>query len=118
MSERDDVAAVIRDYVEGWYAGDAARMDRSLHHNLAKRILAGDDAPDELREFSKERMMELTRAGGGEDPDGVSEIVVYHVSGDIASGHVLSREYLDFVHLARTPDGWKITNIMFRVRDQ
>jgi hypothetical protein len=26
------------DYTEGWYAGDAARMERALHPELAKRM--------------------------------------------------------------------------------
>ncbi len=25
------------DYIEGWYAGDAERMERSLHDDLVKR---------------------------------------------------------------------------------
>ncbi|HEV7836602.1 MAG TPA: nuclear transport factor 2 family protein, partial [Gemmatimonadaceae bacterium] len=27
------------DYIQGWYAGDAARMERALHPELAKRIV-------------------------------------------------------------------------------
>lgn len=25
-------------YIEGWYAGDAARMEKALHPELAKRV--------------------------------------------------------------------------------
>ncbi len=116
MNDHEAVAAVLRDYIEAWYEGDADRMARSLHDGLAKRILAGRDAPGELREVSKERMVGLTRDGDGIDPTGPSEVVVYDVSDDIATGHILSKDYLDYAHLARTPDGWKITNIMFRTR--
>ena len=37
-----DDAAITRtalDYIEGYYDGDAARMERSLHPQLAKRIM-------------------------------------------------------------------------------
>ncbi|PYS59909.1 MAG: hypothetical protein DMF76_15225, partial [Acidobacteria bacterium] len=38
----DESAAITRtalDYIEGWYAGDAARMERALHPELAKRMI-------------------------------------------------------------------------------
>jgi hypothetical protein len=40
-----DSAAIRRvalDYIEGWYTGDAARMERALHPDLAKRIVESD----------------------------------------------------------------------------
>ena len=118
MSDGDAVEATIRDYIEGWYTGDAERMSRCLHDNLVKRTLAGDETSGALRELTKQRMVEVTAAGGGEDPAAAGEIVVHDISGDIASGHVLSKEYLDYIHLARTRDGWKITNILFKTRDE
>ena len=38
--DRGDLAAIeacVRDYFEGWFDGDAARMERALHPELAKR---------------------------------------------------------------------------------
>ena len=118
MSDREAIEATIRDYIDGWYTGDVARMDRCLHDGLVKRTLAGADAPGDLRELTKQRMVDLTASGGGEDPNAPGEIVVHDIYGDIASGHVLSKEYLDYIHLARTSDGWKITNILFKTRDE
>jgi len=41
-------AAAIRqaalDYIEGWYNGDAARMERAVHPSLAKRMVSRDAA--------------------------------------------------------------------------
>lgn len=114
-SDVGEVEAVARDYVEGWYAGDVDRMDRALHSELVKRVSEGEDLGS-LREVSKGRMLELTAAGGGGDPDAVFEIVVDDVSGDIATVRVLSPEYLDYLHLVQTPDGWRIANVLFHVR--
>src|SRR5687768_14241144 len=36
------IRATALDYIEGWYAGDAARMERALHPELAKRIVRTD----------------------------------------------------------------------------
>ena len=113
------VEAPIRDYVESWYEGDPVRMDRALHPDLVKRTPARDESvgPPELRGVTKERMVELTRAGGGEAPGAEYEIEVHHVYGGIATGLVRSADYLDYVQLVETADGWQIANILFRKRD-
>src|SRR4051812_14973787 len=33
------IKATALDYIEGWYTGDAERMERALHPELAKRIV-------------------------------------------------------------------------------
>jgi hypothetical protein len=71
----------------------------------------------ELHPVSKARMLELTAEGGGRNPEARFEIVVQDVSADIASASVSSPEYLDYLHLAKTPDGWKIVNVLFRTRE-
>ena len=43
MADRDAIVRVALDYFEGWFDGDAARMERTLHPDLAKR--SPDDAP-------------------------------------------------------------------------
>jgi len=43
-SAGDEAAIVgtVLDYFEGWFQGDAIRMERALHPELAKRCLGGD----------------------------------------------------------------------------
>lgn len=118
-SSESAIKSTIRDYIEGWYEGDAARMDCALHKDLVKRIPVGndDESIQELRLVTKERMVELTHAGGGGTPGADYEIEVHHVYDKIASGLVRSTDYLDYVQLVETVDGWKIANILFRTHD-
>lgn len=118
-SDADAVVSVARDYIEGWYTGDVERMDRALHDDLVKRVPVRDDSSQaiDLRAVSKARMLELTAGGGGENPDAVVEIFVDDVSMDIANARVVSPDYLDYLHLAKTQDGWKIVNVLFHARD-
>ncbi|HUO86600.1 MAG TPA: nuclear transport factor 2 family protein [Thermoanaerobaculia bacterium] len=118
-SEVAEIESVARDYIEGWYTGDVERMDRALHGDLVKRLPVHDDPAGEsrLRPVSKARMLELTTEGGGENPDAAFEIFVDDVSADIATGRVVSPEYVDYLHLVRTADGWKIVHVLFRMRD-
>ncbi len=114
-SDAAEIEAVVRDYIDGWYAGDAELMDRALHADLVKRIPQSED-PDSLREVTKARMVEMTADGGGDAADPDMEIEIDDISADIAAARVLSPEYLDYLHLVRTSGGWKITNILFRNR--
>ena len=40
--DRTAVIGVVLDYFEGWFSGDAARMERALHPELCKRSFARD----------------------------------------------------------------------------
>lgn len=110
------VKATVTDYVAGWYDGDTERIERALHPDLMKRMPLSDQ-PGALRQVSCEQMIDLTEAGGGEDPDAKFEIDVDGIYGPIATARVWSPEYLDYLHLVMTPQGWRIVNILFRMHD-
>jgi hypothetical protein len=112
------VEAAVGLYIDSWNRGEAEGMARSLHDGLVKR--SGDPATPSgsgvLSEVTKSQMVEFTAAGGGGNPDTPVDIVVDHVEGDIASARVGTAEYLDYVHLIRSGDGWQIVNDLYRTR--
>jgi len=120
----DDVAAIrscILDYFEGWFDGDAERMDRALNPGLAKHAIAQDAARSEVLDVTtKDEMVEATRQGRGRQrdvPDRAIRIDIASVSGDIASVVVHSAIYVEYALLARTGDGWRITSTLWRWAD-
>ncbi len=42
-ADKEAIKATALDYMEGWYEGDAARMERALHPELAKRMFHKDE---------------------------------------------------------------------------
>lgn len=122
---RPDDAAAIRscllDYFEGWFDGDAARMDRALHPGLAKHALAqGPTRAEVLDLTTKDEMVDATRLGRGRDrdvPDRAIQVDIAAVSGDIASVIVHSAVYVEYALLARTSEGWRITGTLWRWAD-
>src|SRR5437762_11883422 len=62
------VRAAASDYIEGWYDGDAGRMERALHPELVKRCrgIEGDD-PDALETLTQREMVDATAQGEGRD---------------------------------------------------
>jgi ketosteroid isomerase-like protein len=111
----NDAAAIVataRDYFDGWFDGDEARMARALHPDLVKRR-----AGEELGITTKERMLELTRRGEGKEDaaDRTLDIQVEDVYGDIASATVRSAVYHEYLQLVRTSEGWKIANALWQL---
>lgn len=129
-SETDEraVAGVVRDYYESWFAGDAERMNRSLHPKLAKRALlrgslaAGrrDESDfDPLDEDTVETMVAATEKGIGKTrattpADRAFEIEVVDVYDTIASVTVRSPIYHEYLHLVRARGGWRIVNALWQ----
>ena len=109
--ERAAIVSTALDYFEGWFDGDAERMDRALHPELAKR------GPT-LRTTTKEQMVAWTAEGEGktEDPGPGRriDVTVVDVHGDIASAVVDSDVYREYLHLTRTDDGWRIVNALWQ----
>ena len=116
-----DLAAIRQaalDYVQGWYEGDAARMRRSLHPELAKRAILRDARTGEqrLHHVSRQEMVDKTQQGGGTDVPSSNryyEVTVLDVYGEIASARAESYEYVDYLHLARCDGRWVIVNVLW-----
>jgi hypothetical protein len=111
-TERAAIERTVLDYFEGWFGGDPVRMERALHPDLVKRSLERDPSGREtLVTISAEWMIEATARGGGKDESpGDLRIEIEDVLGDLASVTVRSAVYTEYLHLARTSDGWKIVN--------
>jgi CRP-like cAMP-binding protein len=107
------------DYIEGWFDGDAARMERALHPELAKRALRRDDAGERLETLTARQMIDATEQGVGKRVGAEErrvEVTVDHLFDGIASATVVSVPYVDYLQLARTEDGWKIVNVLWQRR--
>jgi hypothetical protein len=113
-TEEAAVVDAVLDYFEGWFDGDAARMERALHPDLAKRSLEQDGTT--LDETTAEWMIDATarQVGRERDPgDRRIEVEVEDMHGTIANATVRSAVYREYVQLVRTPAGWKIVNTLW-----
>ena len=120
MSDEAAIRAVVLDYVEGWFDGDAVRMERALHPELMKRCLGleGGD-PDVVETLTARDMIDRTAQGEGrgEDADDRQiEVEITCMAGDMAGATCLCHLYVDLLHLLRMPDGWRIVNAVWGLR--
>jgi hypothetical protein len=116
----DDRAAIVRtalDYFEGWFDGDAVRVERALHPQLVKRSLGQVSSdPERLETITARQMVDAAADGEGrrQDPgDRRIEVDVEQVYGTIANATVRSAVYVEYLQLVRTSDGWRIVNALW-----
>jgi hypothetical protein len=105
------------DYYGGWYEASVERMARSLHPDLAKRAIRKDkDGKDFLHHLSQERMLEITKEGGGSDIPTAKqhfEVTILDRYEEIASVKVVAYEYIDYLQLAKQNGQWLIVNALW-----
>jgi hypothetical protein len=117
----DDKAAIVRtslDYIEGWYTKDAARMERALHPELAKRIVRTDGAGrSTLGHMTAAMLIEGTRRKPAADPASFRrEVTILDVFGNTACVKVDAERWVDYLQLARWNGEWKIVNVLWEMR--
>ena len=114
MSDEDLIKQAVLDYFEGWFDGDAGRMERALHPGLAKRALEANGSS--LDETTADWMIEATKQGVGRERDPGDRqivVVVQDIHGNIANATVRSAVYREYLQLGRTSEGWKIVNALW-----
>ena len=118
-----DGAALTRmalDYIEGYYDGDPARMERSLHPDLAKRIVIAnaDASGDRLREMSALALVQATRHDPTPENDRRTDVTILDRFENAASLRVDAKDWIDYMHAAKWNGRWVIVNVLWELRPE
>lgn len=107
------------DYIEGYYEGNAERMARAVHPELAKRIVNVDERGRyRLGQMSAMTLVEGTRAGGGKDtPESErrKDVRILDIYQNAASAKVDASYWVDYLHLAKWNGRWVIVNVLWEM---
>ena len=115
------VVATAKDYIEGWYAGDAARMSRALHPELVKRIHQRDSTSGRWvvdNQGASRLTMGTARGGGNRTPKERqrTEVKVLDIFRGAANVRVDADGWVDYLQLVREGDRWLILNVLWELR--
>ena len=115
------IRATALDYIEGWYEGNAERMERALHPELAKRIVNVNpqNGRHSLGQQSAMTLVQGTRRGGGKDTPSAEQrkdVRILDIFGNTASARVDAGGWVDYLHLAKWNGRWVIVNVLWEIR--
>src|SRR5262245_11816693 len=121
-----DAAAIKQtalDYIEGWYEGNAERMERSLHPELAKRIVITDPATgkSKLDQMGAMTLVQRTKSAiGTKTPKDQQQkdVVILDVFENAASVRVTASDWIDYLHMARFNGRWVIVNVLWELKPE
>ena len=114
-----DSAAITQtalDYIEGWYEGDAERMQRALHPELAKRMVSGD--PSNLNHMTAEQLVAVTQAGYGTrtpEAERRSDVSILDIYENVACVRVDAKDWIDYLHVVKFDNQWVIINVLWEL---
>ena len=117
-SDEVAVRAAVTDYIESYYTGDAARMEKSLHPHYLKHTISGLDSQVKMTEKTGLQMVQDVRSNGPQDPSERKEqITVLDIAGDIASAKLVTPHWVDYITLSKWHGEWKIVSVVLRQND-
>jgi hypothetical protein len=116
-----DSAAIVEtalDYIDGFYTSDAARMERALHPELAKRIVVTQGGESRLRDMTAEQLVQATAGGGAKQiPEEArrEDVSILDIYENVASVRIDAGPWIDYLHVARWNGDWKIVNVLWEM---
>lgn len=110
------------DYAEGWYEGNAERMERAVHPDLAKRIARKDQAGNSrLENMSAMSLVQGTRKGFGKQTpkeQQQKDVTILDAMENSAVVKLVMRDWVDYLQMARLNGRWVIVNVLWEMKPQ
>lgn len=113
------IRTTAHDYIDGWYEGDAARMERALHPHLAKRLVYQDpQGRSRLADITAMELVQSTRAGVGKIPPAErrDSVTIFDVFGNAAVAKIDATAWVDYLQLLKWNGRWVIVNVVWENR--
>jgi len=115
-----DKAAITQtalDYIEGWYTGDADRMERALSPDLAKRIvMTNDQGRSMLQQMSAMGLVQNVKRGGGKNTPKEAQqkdVTILDVFQNAACVKIVASDWVDYLQEAKFNGKWVIVNVLW-----
>ena len=120
-ADRTAIKQAALDYIEGWYEGNAERMERTLHPELAKRIVRTDPKTGKSRldQMSAMSLVQGTRTGYGKKTPTdkqQKDVTILDIYENAASVKVVASDWIDYLHVAKFNGRWVIVNVLWELK--
>ena len=120
---RDDeaITKTALDYIEGWYTGDAARMERALYPELAKRMISTDPKTgrSQFNHMGALALVQRTREGIGTKIPAdrqLKDVTILDRFNNAAVVKIVASDWVDYLEVAKFNGDWKIINVLWELK--
>jgi hypothetical protein len=115
------IRATALDYIEGWYESNGERMERSLHPELAKRIVNTNprNGRSVLGQQGALTLINNTKGRGGDETPADQrrkDVRILDIFGNMASVRVDASTWVDYMQIAKWNGRWVIVNVLWEMR--
>ena len=121
-ADKEAIKQTALNYIEGWYEGNAERMEKALHPELAKRIVRiSPEGRSRLDQMGAMTLVQFTRGGGGKNTPKdkqMKDITILDVYENAASVKVVAADWIDYLHIAKYNGRWVIVNVLWELKPQ
>lgn len=119
-AEREAIKRTALNYAEGWYEGNADKMESSLHPDLAKRIVrTNDKGQSGLGQMSAMSLVQGTRSGSGRQTpaaEQLKDVTILDMIGGAATVKLEMRDWVDYMHIGKFNGKWVIINVLWELK--
>ncbi|MGQ0541260.1 MAG: nuclear transport factor 2 family protein [Blastocatellia bacterium] len=119
-ANREEIKRAALNYAEGWYEGNADKMESSLHPDLAKRIARSNaQGQSRLDQMSAMSLVQGTRSGFGKQTpkeQQQKDVTILDIFGNAASVKLEMQGWIDYMHIAKFNGKWVIVNVLWELK--
>lgn len=115
-----DSAAIVQtvlDYGDGYYSGDASRMERALHpdFNKVSPVKMSETGNTFLYYSTFSGLIEMTRAKVGflEEDKRKENVTILKIDGDIGFAKITTAMFNDYLQMVKINGQWKVINVLW-----
>jgi Putative lumazine-binding len=120
-TDEEAIRKTALDYIEGWYTGDAVRMERALHPELAKRMISTDPKTgrSQFNHMGAMTLVQRTREGIGKkipQDRQLKEVTILDRYNNAAVVKIVALNWIDYLQVAKFNGDWKIINVLWELK--
>ncbi|HKP67917.1 MAG TPA: nuclear transport factor 2 family protein [Pyrinomonadaceae bacterium] len=119
-SEQDAIKRTALNYAEGWYEGDADKMESALSPDLAKRIVrTNPQGQSAVMNMTALTLVQGTRGGSGKQTakaEQQKDVTILDLMSSSATVKLEMRDWVDYMHMGKVNGKWVIINVLWEMK--
>jgi len=118
--DREAIKRTALNYAEGWYEGNAEKMESALSPDLAKRIVrTNPQGQSGLGQMTAMALVQGTRGGLGKQTpkeEQQKDVTILDAMSSSATVKVEMRDWVDYMHIGKMSGKWVIINVLWEMK--